>query len=675
MEEAVTRSDFDFSVIFMKIAFVAYDWPGYRGGPIVNALRLLPELHRRGHAVHALIMYHQGASPAADVLTSQGVHVHTREFLAWTEDSMDWLLQTLQRINPDVFVPNLSVPGWFASRWVRAAGIPTIAAYRSDDAFHKAMVETFVLGEPHWAASGLVCVNQAACDWINAAQPARTRLYVIPSGVPVPETAANQRAPGGIRLVYVGRLVQEAKRIFDVVDALANALKVLPDASATLIGHGGNPSDEAAVDCKIRELGMERRIRRIGVVDPQRLHELLVRFQVLVLLSDYEGTPGSVMDGMVCGLVPVCLDIPGGVRELVRHEETGLLVSDRGASFGEAIVRLAGDEQLRERLATAARAHVRQGYSLHVAADRWEAFFNDLVAEAGPRSPMVWPRRYALPPVTAGLAREDRRRPGMVRQVFHAGRKKINQWLQEDNSDPVTSFINPRPTPQNLDRYLVRSRIVEAMQVLRSRLSGTLLDIGCGQMPYKSLLTIRPSRVTRYIGLDLESNPIYANQPDITWQDGKIPLAADSVDCAICTEVLEHSPEPEAVLTEIHRVLKPDGLLFFTVPFLWPLHDVPYDEYRYTPFSLRRHLAAAGFGGIEIKAMGGWDASLAQMLGLWVRRRPMKGWARALLSFAAMFPMCWLIRNDRRKNKDFNRSIMITGLSGTAVKHAKDTRL
>ncbi len=101
--------------------------------------------------------------------------------------------------------------------------------------------------------------------------------------------------------------------------------------------------------------------------------------------------------------------------------------------------------------------------------------------------------------------------------------------------------------------------------------------------------------MSRYIGLDLENNPIYENRPDITWKGNTIPLDDGSIDCAICTEVLEHLPDPEAVLSEIHRVLKPDGLVFISVPFLWPLHDVPYDEYRYTPFSLRRHLTASGF--------------------------------------------------------------------------------
>ena len=259
-----------------------------------------------------------------------------------------------------------------------------------------------------------------------------------------------------------------------------------------------------------------------------------------------------------------------------------------------------------------------------------------------------------------------------VNALFCNGRKDSGvaslSSLEIDPKPQDRTFLFPKLTVKRLDIYQVRISILKALQDLLNVFEGTLLDVGCGQMPYKPLLTSPPSKVTRYIGLDLEDNPIHDNHPDITWQNGKIPLKDDSIDCAICTEVLEHCPDPEAVLKEIHRVLKPKGLVFFTVPFLWPLHEVPYDQYRYTPFSLNRHLAASGFIDIDLKPMGGWDASLGQMLGLWVQRRPLNKWIRGGLLFL-FWPIVWLLhKTDLRTSTKFKEGTMITGLSGTTRK-------
>jgi 2-polyprenyl-3-methyl-5-hydroxy-6-metoxy-1,4-benzoquinol methylase len=232
--------------------------------------------------------------------------------------------------------------------------------------------------------------------------------------------------------------------------------------------------------------------------------------------------------------------------------------------------------------------------------------------------------------------------------------------------DPA--FAPSHPVPSRLDRFWVRKAILQALLKTRSRLTGTLLDVGCGQMPYRPLLIPPHGDVTHYLGLDFAENPIHDNRPDLYWTaDGCIPLPNASVDCAICTEVLEHCPEPETVLREVWRVLRPEGTLFLTVPFLWPLHEVPYDYYRYTPFALQRHLERAGFGVIDLHALGGWDASLAQMLGLWVRRRPMRRWLRRALSWLLWPVYLLLLRLDRRE-RAFGESSMVTGLWGVAVK-------
>jgi hypothetical protein len=107
--------------------------------------------------------------------------------------------------------------------------------------------------------------------------------------------------------------------------------------------------------------------------------------------------------------------------------------------------------------------------------------------------------------------------------------------------------------------------------------------------------------------------------------------------------------------------------LFATVPFLWPLHDVPFDEYRYTPFALERILRAAGFEHVEIRALGGWDASLGQLLALWARRRPMGPRKRRVVSTVLTPIVRSLARSDRRPST-FGESQMVTALSATARK-------
>jgi glycosyltransferase involved in cell wall biosynthesis len=221
----------------------------------------------------------------------------------------------------------------------------------------------------------------------------------------------------------------------------------------------------------------------------------------------------------------------------------------------------------------------------------------------------------------------------------------------------------------NLDRYLIRTSVFNAIKEILPQLKGLLLDIGCGKMPYRTFI-LKNSEVTKYIGLDIDGALKYDTniKPDFTW-DGKImPFDAGSFDCVFATEVLEHCPEPEIVLKETYRVLKPGGILFFTVPFLWNLHEVPRDEYRFTPFALERHLKNSGFTFVSIKATGGWHASLAQMIGLWVRRAPLKKTIRLILSHLFKPIVRYLINQDKKRVILFNEGQMITGLYGIVKK-------
>ncbi len=230
-------------------------------------------------------------------------------------------------------------------------------------------------------------------------------------------------------------------------------------------------------------------------------------------------------------------------------------------------------------------------------------------------------------------------------------------------------FLAMPMRPKTMGFYSVRTAILGSVKEETKFFGGRVLDVGCGFMPYRKLIESNP-KVEKYVGMDLRQPTFYGHiEPDLAWDGEKIPLANESVDCAMATEFLEHYAEPEKILGEIWRVLKPGGRFFATVPFVWNLHEIPYDEYRYTPYSLERHLTNAGYKNVEIKALGGWNRSFAQMIGLWLAFSPMRRFARLILSYL-LFPVyVLLLKTDVKPIRfDGGENSMFSGLSVTAGK-------
>jgi SAM-dependent methyltransferase len=124
------------------------------------------------------------------------------------------------------------------------------------------------------------------------------------------------------------------------------------------------------------------------------------------------------------------------------------------------------------------------------------------------------------------------------------------------------------------------------------QLGAQIVDVGCGLQPYRKYFAH-----AQYVGIDVEASGRKEQEKsaDIYFDGVNIPLAVESVDAVLCTEVLEHAVDPEALVAEFFRVLRPGGQIFITVPFIWGLHELPYDFRRYTPFGLERLVVSKGF--------------------------------------------------------------------------------
>ena len=76
------------------------------------------------------------------------------------------------------------------------------------------------------------------------------------------------------------------------------------------------------------------------------------------------------------------------------------------------------------------------------------------------------------------------------------------------------------------------------------------------------------------------------------------------MDGVVCLEVIEHVPDPARAIIEIARVLKPGGKAWVSMPFLYPLHNEPFDFQRYTEFGLRRDMARASLEVVSLDRTG-----------------------------------------------------------------------
>ena len=164
-------------------------------------------------------------------------------------------------------------------------------------------------------------------------------------------------------------------------------------------------------------------------------------------------------------------------------------------------------------------------------------------------------------------------------------------------------------------RCLVDLQLLTIYRFLRSQLGswrGRVLDVGAGEAPWRELLTH-----TEYIGVDVDLAGEFGmrRKPDIVYYvGGELPFADESFDHVLCTEVMEHVPDPAAFLADLRRVLRPNGSLVLTVPWSARVHHLPHDYTRFTRYRLAAMMDAAGFSGVTIVERGNDIAVIANKL-------------------------------------------------------------
>ncbi len=191
-----------------------------------------------------------------------------------------------------------------------------------------------------------------------------------------------------------------------------------------------------------------------------------------------------------------------------------------------------------------------------------------------------------------------------LRQAASRARARRCTDLQGAQADSIGLFVSEFPWERRSIHAFV-TRMAHHVP------AGTdVLDAGAGEAPYRELFAH-----CHYVTADWPQSVHKGGRAaDISASLQELPVPSGSFDAVLCTQVLEHVDEPLAVLCELHRVLRPSGELWLTVPLVWPLHEEPYDFFRYTSYGLRHILIRAGFDPVEVEPRNGAFATLAQLL-------------------------------------------------------------
>ena len=115
--------------------------------------------------------------------------------------------------------------------------------------------------------------------------------------------------------------------------------------------------------------------------------------------------------------------------------------------------------------------------------------------------------------------------------------------------------------------YFIRRDLLGKISQNAPELTGKLLDFGCGSKPYQSLFI----NASEYIGLDYEGegHSHKDEQVDVLYDGRHIPFPDNSFDSVFSSEVMEHLFNPDEMLPEINRVMKPGAKILITCPFVW----------------------------------------------------------------------------------------------------------
>lgn len=180
--------------------------------------------------------------------------------------------------------------------------------------------------------------------------------------------------------------------------------------------------------------------------------------------------------------------------------------------------------------------------------------------------------------------------------------------MKESDVPQKVMKISQNHKNRHRHNWLIYDSTDHWLEHFKALYKGHLYDLGCGEKPYKEWLL---GYVDQYTGVDWGNTHHLLKADIIADLNEPLPIDCDVADTVISLSVMEHLREPSVFLSESYRILKPNGAMILEVPFMWWVHEAPYDYFRYTRYGLQYLFEKAGFVDITIHPQTGF-------WGMWV---------------------------------------------------------
>lgn len=365
------------------------------GGVNAVSLNLARGLLAQGIRTKLLITNDPLTKPTFTMPRPVGVEIDELPEIRWRGWPTRWrlLCEYLERCAPCIYIPNAD-PSFSCASPLLLDSVSIIGILHSDAEYHYEHLRRMGTA---WNA--VVCVSQEIARNARMMNPdlSPEKIIAISNSVPAPSVFPSQgnRWKPMLQMIYVGRIVQHEKRVFDIPEILSRLASSDVDFTLTVVGSG---PDELEFKNRVAQLGLPERVIYAGVRPPDEISKMMTDCDCLLLTSDVEGMPMVVLEAMSVGCIPVATRLPSGIPELIEPGKTGFIVDIGDVDgFANVLKSLAENTAMRRTMARNAWEAVATGpLSYGEFIRKYIALFDQVVA-AGGRPPFDRERGPARP--------------------------------------------------------------------------------------------------------------------------------------------------------------------------------------------------------------------------------------------------------------------------------------